>query len=85
MLGRILAAKTVTVPSLSLKPLQPNNALLFGQTFSDHMLTIDWHLATGWAAPTITKYKNLELAPSSTVFHYGVECFEGMKVISDST
>ncbi|EDQ89710.1 uncharacterized protein MONBRDRAFT_37018 [Monosiga brevicollis MX1] len=53
--------------------------LVFGHTFSDHMLKCKWDVNEGWAAPTISPYANLSLAPSSIVLHYAIECFEGMK------
>jgi branched-chain amino acid aminotransferase len=66
------------------KPILPNNKLIFGQSFSDHMLVVDWKAQDGWDKPKIIPYQNLSLDPSSTVFHYGVECFEGMKAYKDS-
>lgn len=45
----------------------------------DHMLSIEWTAAQGWLAPRITPYQNLSLDPATCVFHYGFECFEGMK------
>ncbi|KAJ2999623.1 branched-chain-amino-acid aminotransferase [Globomyces sp. JEL0801] len=66
---------TTTAP----KTMLPNNKLVFGQTFSDHMLTVNWSANEGWAKPVISPYANFSLDPACTVFHYGVECFEGMK------
>src|ERR1700761_3973731 len=43
------------------------------------MLSIEWTASQGWAAPRITPYQNLSLDPATCVFHYGFECFEGMK------
>ncbi|WWC62927.1 branched-chain amino acid aminotransferase [Kwoniella dejecticola CBS 10117] len=60
------------------KPLPPSK-LVFGKTFTDHMLTINWNSANGWATPEIRPYAPLELDPSSTVFHYAFTLFEGMK------
>lgn len=45
----------------------------------DHMLSIEWTASQGWLAPRITPYQNLSLDPATCVFHYGFECFEGMK------
>jgi branched-chain amino acid aminotransferase len=53
--------------------------LVFGQTFTDHMLTVDWHRDSGWAAPQITPYGPMSVDPAASVFHYALECFEGMK------
>ncbi|OXB33852.1 branched-chain amino acid aminotransferase [Cryptococcus neoformans] len=57
----------------------PNSKLVFGHTFTDHMLTIPWSSKNGWGTPHIKPYGPLELDPSSTVFHYAFTLFEGMK------
>ncbi|KAJ2965304.1 hypothetical protein NUW58_g10908 [Xylaria curta] len=62
--------------------LDPSN-LIFGRNFTDHMLTIEWAQTDGWRAPTIQPYQNLSLDPATCVFHYGFECFEGMKAYKD--
>ena len=51
---------------------------------TDHMLSIEWTAASGWLAPKITPYQNLSLDPATCVFHYGFECFEGMKAYKNS-
>ncbi|KAK1925683.1 putative branched-chain-amino-acid aminotransferase 2 [Papiliotrema laurentii] len=61
------------------KTRPPSSKLVFGHTFTDHMLTIPWSTATGWGTPEIKPYGPLELDPSSTVFHYAFTLFEGMK------
>ena len=66
------------------KTLVPEKDLIFGHTFSDHMLTIDWTNTTGWESPKIVPYGPLVLDPSCIVFHYGLECFEGMKAYKDA-
>ncbi len=66
-------------PAKSLKPMLPKEKLVFGHTFTDHMLTIDWSLQNGWEAPVIQEFGRFSIHPASTVFHYGSECFEGMK------
>ncbi|GFZ50541.1 Branched-chain-amino-acid aminotransferase [Saitozyma sp. JCM 24511] len=66
---------TTTTP----KTRPPSSKLIFGHTFTDHMLTIPWSSATGWGTPEIKPYAPLELDPSSTVFHYAFTLFEGMK------
>nr|ODN92475.1 branched-chain amino acid aminotransferase [Cryptococcus depauperatus CBS 7841] len=55
------------------------STLVFGRTFTDHMLTIPWSRDSGWGTPEIKPYGPLELDPSSSVFHYGFALFEGMK------
>ena len=57
----------------------PNDKLVFGQTFTDHMLTIEWTKEKGWDVPEIKPYGNLSLDPSACVFHYAFELFEGLK------
>lgn len=47
------------------------------------MLTIEWTAEDGWAAPEIKPYGTLNLDPSAVVFHYGFECFEGLKAYRD--
>ncbi|KAK6582462.1 hypothetical protein PZA11_004870 [Diplocarpon coronariae] len=66
------------------KELVPQNELVFGRTFTDHMLSLEWTASTGWLPPRITPYQNLSLDPASCVFHYAFECFEGMKTYKDS-
>ncbi|CAL9729178.1 branched-chain-amino-acid aminotransferase, cytosolic [Monosporozyma unispora] len=60
------------------KPLS-NDKLVFGKTFTDHMLTIEWTKENGWDSPQIKPYGPLVLDPSAVVFHYAFELFEGMK------
>jgi len=62
-----------------LKPLVPAKDLVFGSTFTDHMLTVDWKEGEGWKAPEIRPFDKLEFYPSAVVFHYALTCFEGMK------
>jgi hypothetical protein len=61
----------------------PNDQLKFGATFADHMLDIDWTRSEGWKSPRICPYGPLPLDPSASVFHYALECFEGMKAYLD--
>lgn len=63
----------------------PNSAdLVFGHSFTDHMLCIPWQHETGWGAPKIQPYGPLALDPSSTVLHYACTLFEGMKAYRDA-
>ena len=61
----------------------PSQSLVFGANFSDHMLSIPWNSATGWAAPHIHPYAPLQLDPSAVIFHYAPSLFEGMKAYKD--
>ncbi|KAI8716304.1 Branched-chain-amino-acid aminotransferase [Fusarium sp. LHS14.1] len=47
---------------------------------TSHMLVVNWTRDAGWAAPTIKPYRNFSVAPTSSVLHYGTECFEGLKL-----
>ena len=51
----------------------------FGKHFTDHMVTIDWSVETGWHDARVTPYGPLLLDPASSVLHYGQEIFEGLK------
>ncbi|TRY87807.1 hypothetical protein DNTS_015712 [Danionella cerebrum] len=62
-----------------LKPKPDPSSLVFGKQFSDHMLTIGWSAAEGWQTPQIKPFQNLSLHPASSVLHYSIELFEGMK------
>jgi len=54
-------------------------SILVVLTSADHMLTVEWTAAKGWSAASILPYQNLSLDPATVVFHYGFECFEGLK------
>ena len=57
----------------------PENPLVFGTIFTDHMFVMDYVEGQGWINPSIVPYGPLELQPSAMVFHYGQEMFEGLK------
>eukprot|EP00276_Gloeochaete_wittrockiana_P006447 CAMPEP_0184666404 /NCGR_PEP_ID=MMETSP0308-20130426/61448_1 /TAXON_ID=38269 /ORGANISM="Gloeochaete witrockiana, Strain SAG 46.84" /LENGTH=453 /DNA_ID=CAMNT_0027110951 /DNA_START=144 /DNA_END=1505 /DNA_ORIENTATION=+ len=61
------------------KPKEDPNVLLFGSVFTDHMLECEWDKSTGWAAPRIVPFHNLEISPAASSLQYALECFEGMK------
>lgn len=46
---------------------------------TDHMITAEWKLSTGWLAPELRPYGPLSLMPTASVLHYATECFEGLK------
>lgn len=58
--------------------------LVFGHTFTDHMLTIEWDTENGWGAPSIEPFRNLSISPAASSLHYGLQCFEGMKAYRSS-
>ncbi len=51
----------------------PYDQLLFGRSFSDHMLEVDWDVTTGWHNPKIIPFQNFSLSPAATALHYGIE------------
>lgn len=51
----------------------------FGSCFTNHMFTMDYTHEQGWHNAVIEGYHTLELDPSSIIFHYGQEAFEGLK------
>jgi len=64
--------------NLKSKPEDPDKCL-FGKTFTDHMLSIEWNVESGWDRPVIKPLQNISLHPATAVFHYATELFEGMK------
>jgi branched-chain amino acid aminotransferase len=51
----------------------------FGQVFTDHMISVRWSADRGWHDGKLEPYGPLMLEPSTAVFHYSQEIFEGMK------
>ena len=62
------------------KPIPgPEDPLVFGTIFTDHMYVMEYFPEKGWHDPVIMPYQPISLAPSAMVFHYGQEMFEGLK------
>jgi branched-chain amino acid aminotransferase len=74
--------RVLRTSSSSAKP--PKESLIFGKTFTSHMLTVEWSKEKGWSAPEIKPFQDLSLSPAASVLHYGLECFEGMKAYRDA-
>jgi branched-chain amino acid aminotransferase len=74
---------TATPFSTQLTPQRkprPNDAdLVFGRTFTDHMVLVDYEASRGWYDPRVVPYGPLPLDPAAAVLHYGQELFDGMK------
>ena len=51
----------------------------FGDYFTDHMVSIDWTVESGWHDAKVIPYGPLQLDPAASVLHYGQEVFEGLK------
>ncbi|CAM9344898.1 unnamed protein product [Ectocarpus sp. 12 AP-2014] len=76
----LLTVERTTTP----REKQEKSTLVFGQTFSDHMLHLDWDNEGGWQAPRILPYGDLRISPAASSLHYGLQCFEGMKAYRDA-
>ncbi len=63
----------------SLKPNPDDSKLGFGTIFTDYMFNMDYNPEKGWHNPRIEPYGPMQLDPSTMVFHYGQEIFEGLK------
>ena len=62
------------------KPIpQDESTLGFGLKFTDHMFLMDWDEGQGWHDARIVPYGPLEIDPASTILHYALEIFEGLK------
>ncbi|KAK9465258.1 aminotransferase [Lipomyces arxii] len=81
--GPIDPSELIIEKTTTPKQKLPANELVFGHTFTDHMLQIEWNDVDGWKAPKILPYQNLSLDPATCVFHYAFECFEGLKAYKD--
>lgn len=56
----------------------------FGRVFTDHMVTARWTGDRGWHDARLEAYGPLTLDPSTAVFHYAQEFFEGLKAYRQS-
>jgi branched-chain amino acid aminotransferase len=57
----------------------PTNGLGFGKQFTDHMFSQKYKEDVGWYDVEIGPYRPFSLDPSTAVFHYAQEIFEGTK------
>ena len=70
----------IQIEKTSSPKLRPGqDALGFGQYFTDHMFVMDYTLGVGWHSARIEPFHNLSLSPAAMVFHYAQESFEGLK------
>uniref|UniRef100_A0A8C6HB57 Branched-chain-amino-acid aminotransferase n=1 Tax=Mus spicilegus TaxID=10103 RepID=A0A8C6HB57_MUSSI len=73
-------AKDLIITQATVLKEKPDpDSLVFGATFTDHMLTVEWSSASGWEKPHIKPFGNLPIHPAASVLHYAVELFEGLK------
>ncbi len=61
------------------KAKPPQDALGFGNHFTDHMFLMKWDRENGWHDAEISPYRNFDLDPAAMVLHYGQAIFEGLK------
>ncbi len=61
------------------KTLPDSSTLGFGKVFTDHMFIMDYSADKGWHDARIVPFDYIPIHPASTVLHYGVEIFEGLK------
>ncbi|KAF7480376.1 branched-chain-amino-acid aminotransferase, mitochondrial isoform X1 [Marmota monax] len=61
------------------KKPSPSDSLVFGKTFTDHMLMVEWNRKKGWGQPRIQPFQNLTLHPACSALHYSLQLFEGLK------
>ena len=62
-----------------LKAKPDSKTLGFGKYFTDHMFLLNYEVGKGWHDARIVPYGPLQLDPSTMVFHYAQEVFEGLK------
>ena len=54
--------------------------LIFGRTFTTHLLEMEYiESEGGWQDAKIKKHSDLNLSPAASVIHYGQSIFEGLK------
>lgn len=70
----------IKITKTQVKKAKPDDSTLgFGKIFTDHMFIMDYSADKGWHDARIVPFENLSIHPAATVFHYGVEIFEGLK------
>ena len=76
-------AKDIEITKRTVKKVKPNQPkdFVFGRTYTDHMLTIDWSKDKGWQKPQIVPYGPMTIPITATSLHYGISCYEGLNVV----
>lgn len=73
-------AKDLIITKADVLKKKPDpSSLVFGASFTDHMLMVEWTSKYGWDKPHIKPFENLSIHPAASVLHYAVELFEGLK------
>lgn len=55
------------------KKPDPSETLVFGKTFTDHMLMVEWSEKKGWSHPRIQPFQSLTLHPACSALHYSLQ------------
>lgn len=72
--------KIKTLPKYKKKKKYSDESTLgFGKVFTDRMFVANWRPDKGWFNAQIKPYEPFILDPSSLIFHYAQEIFEGLK------
>lgn len=56
--------------------------LVFGKTFTDHMLMVEWDEKQGWGRPRIQPFQNLTLHPACSALHYSQQVARRLPSVS---
>jgi len=67
------ASDTIIKKTKNGKPKPDSSKLVFGASFSDHMLTIKHTNQSGWEKPVIEPLRDLAIHPGAKVLHYATE------------
>lgn len=65
--------------------LPPKEIPPFGTVFAPYMFLQKWESGKGWYEGTVQPFEHFVLSPAASVFHYGQEIFEGMKVYTQDS
>lgn len=79
-------ASDLSIEKVDIRKIKPKlkSEYVFGKLFTDHMLSIDWTKAGGWAKPQIIPYGPIKLETSATALHYGISVHEGLSVVQNT-
>ena len=70
----------ITITKTATPKQKPSmDGIPFGTYFSDHMFLMNYTEGQGWHDARIVPYGPLSLEPTTMVFHYAQEIFEGLK------
>jgi len=76
--GMKLEKNLLPAESLKEKP-KSDDDLSFGDTFTDHMIRMEYKEGKGWHNARIVPYQDICLDPAAMSIHYAQSIFEGLK------